>query len=177
MVAQAVPHAAAATSGHAGAELPVSRGADTPSPTPRADAAYPASLNTAGVIQKMSESEMRVAVHSADYGSIAIRTSLSAEQMTAQITVDHGELSRALSVHAPAMEARLTNDLGTRTLIQVHQSGASFSNERGSSQQGGQQNPNGAAAGMDAAPMHVEADEISPHIAAIGAGRRLDIQA
>lgn len=175
MVAQAVPHAVA-TSGHAGAE-PVSKGADTPTPAPRADAAYPASLNTAGVIQKMSESEMRVAVHSADYGSIAIRTSLSAEQMTTQITVDHGELSRALSVHAPAMEARLTNDLGTRTLIQVHQSGTSFSNERGSSQQGGQQNPNGAAAGMDAAPMHVEADEISPHIAAIGGGRRLDIQA
>ncbi len=92
-------------------------------------------INTANVIQKMSETEMRIGVHSADFGDVSIRTLVSQQQMTAQISVDHSDLGKAISAHIPAMEAKLGGDFGLRAMVEVNQSSMSFSGERGFSSQ------------------------------------------
>ena len=100
-----------------------------------AENAATGSINTANVIQKMGETEMRIGVRSADFGDVSIRTSVSQQQMTAQISVDHSDLGKAISAHIPAMEAKLGGDFGVRALVEVNQSGMSFSGDRGFSSQ------------------------------------------
>ena len=93
-------------------------------------------INSARVIQSMSETEMRVGMHSSEFGDISIRTMVSQQQVQAQISVDHNELSSALSAHIPAMQAKLGNEYGLHASIEVSQNGASFtSGERGESSQ------------------------------------------
>jgi hypothetical protein len=93
-------------------------------------------INSARLIQSMSETEMRVGMHSSEFGDISIRTMVSQQQVQAQISVDHNELSSALSAHIPAMQAKLGNEYGLHASIEVSQNGASFSSgERGQSSQ------------------------------------------
>ena len=92
-------------------------------------------INTARVIQNMSDTEMRVGMHSAEFGDISIRTSVSMQQMTAQISVDHGDLGKAISAHIPAMQEKLGGESGLRATVEVSQNGMSFSDERGYSSQ------------------------------------------
>ena len=91
-----------------------------------------ATINSARVIQSMSESEMRVGMRSSEFGDISIRTMVSQQQVQAQISVDHGELSSAISAHIPSIQAKF-GDLGLHATIEVSQSGMSFSGERGQS--------------------------------------------
>jgi hypothetical protein len=92
-------------------------------------------LNTAQLIQTMGQSEMRLGLHSAEFGDISIRTSVSQQQMQTQISVNHGGLESAISAHLPALENKLGSDYGLRTSIEVNQSGGSLS---GSHQQSSQ---------------------------------------
>jgi hypothetical protein len=134
-------------------------------------------INTANVIQKMSETEMRVGIHSAEFGDISIRTSVSQQQMTAQISVDHGDLGKAISAHIPAMEAKLGGEFGLRALVQVSQSGMSFSGERGYSTEKEQRSA-AQTAQVEVIPASVESDSAAPRVAAVaGEGYRLDIRA
>lgn len=92
-------------------------------------------VNTAKLLQTLSETQMQVGMRSAEFGDISIRTVVSQQQMVAQITVDHGDLSRAIAQHAPAAQAKLGDDLGLRAAIEVTHSGTGFSNEGGNAQQ------------------------------------------
>ena len=92
-------------------------------------------VNTARVIQTMSESEMRVGMRSVEFGDISIHTSISQQQLVAQITVDHRDLGNAISSHISMAQAKLGNDYGIHASIEVNQSGASLSGERQNSQQ------------------------------------------
>jgi hypothetical protein len=92
-----------------------------------------AGINSARVIQSMNETEMRVGMHSTEFGDISVRTMVSQQQVQAQISVDHSELGSAISAHIPSMQAKLGNDLGLHATIEVSQSGMSFSGERGQS--------------------------------------------
>jgi osmotically-inducible protein OsmY len=92
-------------------------------------------INTARVIQSMSETEMRVGMRSTEFGDISIRTMVSQQQMQTQISVDHSELSNAISAHIPAMQAKLDNQYGLHASIEVSQGGASFSGQREQSSQ------------------------------------------
>jgi len=103
-------------------------------------------VNTASVLQRMNETEMRVAVHSVDFGAVSIRAALSPQQMMAQISVDHGDLGKELSIQAPAMEARLANELGFRATVQVNQSAMAFSGGGGNPGQSDQGSFKSAAA-------------------------------
>lgn len=136
-------------------------------------------INTANVIQKMSETEMRVGMHSAEFGDISIRTSVSQQQMTAQISVDHGDLGKAISAHIPAMEAKLGGEFGIRALVQVSQSGMSFSGERSYSAQsdrGSSAQP--AQTQVEGIQAISETDSAVPQVAALAVeGYRLDIRA
>lgn len=92
-------------------------------------------VNTARVIQTMSESEMRVGMRSVEFGDISIHTSISQQQLVAQITVDHRDLGNAISSHISMAQAKLGNDYGIHASIEINQSGASLSGERQNSQQ------------------------------------------
>lgn len=92
-------------------------------------------VNTARLIQSMSESEMRLGIHSAEFGDISIRTTVSQQQLQAQINVGHGELGSTISAHLPALEAKLGSDFGLHASIEVNQAGASFSGGQGQSSQ------------------------------------------
>jgi hypothetical protein len=131
----AAAHDAAAPHSHADGAAETPRATAQTAPPDSHDTAATQAINTASVIQKMSETEMRVGMHSAEFGEISIRTSVSQQQMVAQISVDHGDLGKAISAHIPGMEAKLGNELGLRALVQVSQSGMSFSGERGYSPQ------------------------------------------
>jgi len=92
-------------------------------------------VNAAKLIQTMGETEMRVGLHSTEFGNISIRASVSQQQLLAQISLDHGGLGQAISAHVASVETKLGNDSGLRTLIEVNQQGASSSGDSGSSPQ------------------------------------------
>jgi hypothetical protein len=92
-------------------------------------------INTAKLIQTMSETEMRVGMHSAEFGNISIRTSVSQQQMVAQISVDHSDLSQAISAHVSSAQTKLGDEHGIHALIEVNNQGASSSHDSGHSSQ------------------------------------------
>jgi hypothetical protein len=73
-------------------------------------------------------------MRSAEFGDISIRTSVSQQQVTTQISLDHGELSKAISAHIPAMQEKMGNEYGRSAVVEVNHSGMAFSGERGPSQ-------------------------------------------
>ena len=102
------------------------------------DTALPyAAINTAQLIQRMSESELRVGLHSSEFGNIGIRTSLGHDQVAAQITVERSDLGRALTDQVPALQDKLSREHGVKTeiLIQDHSAGFSGGLDQGSRNQ------------------------------------------
>lgn len=102
------------------------------------DAALPyAAINTAQLIQRMSESELRVGLHSSEFGNIGIRTSFGHDQLAAQITVERSDLGRALTDQVPALQDKLSREQGVKTeiLIQDHSAGFSGGLDQGSRNQ------------------------------------------
>jgi hypothetical protein len=130
----AQPHTASGTASDAPHSAAESE--NLPSETSNAGTAGVSSgINSARVIQSMSETEMRVGMHSSEFGDISIRTMVSQQQVQAQISVDHSELSSALSGHIPSMQAKFGNDFGLHATIEVNQGGTGFSGEREQSSQ------------------------------------------
>lgn len=147
-------------------------------PPQAGDAAPVTAINTAKLIQSMSQTEMRVGMHSSEFGEISIRTAVSQQQMTAQISVDHGDLASAISTHIPAMQEKLGGDTGLKALVEVSQGNMSFSGERGGSPS--RQQPNQAApARIVSTDASLEADQpvSRTNTWAVNTGYRLDIRA
>jgi hypothetical protein len=134
-------------------------------------------INSARLIQSLGETEMRVGMHSSEFGDISVRTSVSQQQMSAQISVDHSALSAAISARIPSMQERFGNEHGVQASIQIHQGGASFGDGREQSSQREQKSAFRHAP-IDNAPAGIEA-ELSALRAPPGAGDeyRLDIRA
>lgn len=136
------------------------------------------SINTARLIQTMSESEMRVGMHSAEFGDISIRTMVSPLQMTAQISVDHGDLGKAISAHIPSMQEKLGGELGLKALVEVNHSGMSFAGDRGYSA-AREQRPYAPSAITETLQQPADIDSAVTRTLAIPSvdGDRLDIRA
>jgi flagellar hook-length control protein FliK len=134
-------------------------------------------ISTARLIQTMGETQMRVGMHSSEFGDISIRTVVSQQQMQAQISVDHSELGNALSAHIPSLQTKLGSEYGLHATIEVNQSGASFSNGGERSSQNQQQTVARSLQGAEA-PAAIQNDILSPRISAETSGEyRLDIRA
>lgn len=134
-------------------------------------------INTARLVQSMSETEMRLGMHSTEFGNIAIRTSVSQQQMQAQISVDHGELGNAISAHLPSLQAKLGNDFGLHSSIEINQAVGSQAGRQG---QSSQQNQAPIARPISAQSVVPVADIDSLTIPAMqlsNNGGRLDIRA
>ncbi len=135
---------------HAAPALPDAKAgapASTPSAQSGQDAVLPGTINSARVLQTMSGTEMRVGMHSAEFGSISIATTVSQTGVAAQIALDHGALGVALAAHLPAMEEKLGSALGLSARVEVRDTSAgSFQGSSGSASGGSFAGPGGGSA-------------------------------
>ena len=95
------------------------------------DAVAASGINTAKLLQTVGESEMRVGMHSAEFGDISIRTSIVQKQMVTEISLDHGALSQAISAHVSGVQSKLGDEFGLHSSIEVRNLGSSFSGNTG----------------------------------------------
>jgi len=84
-------------------------------------------INTARLIQTIGQSEMRVGLHSTEFGNISINTSASRDLISAQISLDHGELAKVLATHLPEMQAKLGGIQAVDVRIETSSEGAGHS--------------------------------------------------
>jgi hypothetical protein len=134
-------------------------------------------ISSAKLIQAMSGTEMRVGMHSGEFGDISIRASVSQQQMLARISLDHGELSQALSAHTTSLQKSLGEAFGLHASIEINDHGSTMSggSEQSSHKQSGTAGP---ARGNSAADPAAAEKGISPEIlVGAGEGHRLDIRA
>lgn len=134
-------------------------------------------INTAKLVQSMNESEMRLGMHSAEFGDISIRTSVSQQQVQAQINVDHTELGSAISAHIPSLEAKLGIDFGIHASVEVNQLGSSFHGGQGQSSQQGQHLFTSSVAATEIAPANGAEGLAFPAASFETNNGRLDIRA
>jgi len=87
-------------------------------------------VNSAHLIQRMSSAEMKVGMHSTEFGNVAIKTSVAHEQLAVQISVEHSELGDAISRHLPLLHAKLTTAEAVNAQIEIHSTSASFTDGR-----------------------------------------------
>lgn len=163
-----------ATSAHAGTVRNL--------PSEPASASLPAgssAINSARVIQSMNETEMRVGMHSAEFGDISIRTMVTQQQVQAQISVDHSELVNALAAHIPAAQAKIGAEYGLHASIEVSQGGASFTGNPQQQLSQKDYKPFAASAQIDSSAPLIETDRAiaRPMATSIVEGSRLDIRA
>jgi len=64
-------------------------------------------LLSAQLIERVSQSELRLGMRTGEFGNIEIRTSLDHQQVKAEISSERGELGRALTAELPAFEQRM----------------------------------------------------------------------
>jgi hypothetical protein len=136
------------------------------------------SINTAKLMQTMSESEMHVGMRSSEFGDISIRTSITDQQMVTRISLDHSELSQAISAHVSSMQTKLGEDSGLNASIEVHNLGSSHSGEPGQSSQREQRALHQSSQNGNA--LFPPEEETGMSMAALvnaGNGNRLDIRA
>jgi hypothetical protein len=141
------------------------------------DVAGASGINSARVIQTMGETEMHVGMHSEEFGDISIRTSLSQQQMVAQISLDHNDLSQVISSHLSTMQARLGQEYGLQASIQISNQGSSLSGGQGESSPRDPQQFAQSRQGRTLTPE--EGKESSSSIVALthaGSGHGLDIR-
>ncbi len=141
----------AEANGHAAADVPSSQ---TSAGLPAADAANVAaqavavaapSINTAKVLETIHGTELRLGLHSTEFGSISIATSVSPAGIAAQIALDHGALGKALATHLTSMEEKLGSSFGMPAKVELRDGTASGSQGSGAGTANGGENARGNA--------------------------------
>jgi len=114
---------------------------DASDPSPKTDASSPPAAHTAAanssplpaekaplplfssaqLIEKVSQSELRLGMRTGEFGNVEIRTTFDHQQLRAEISSERGELGQALSAELPGFEQRLReHDVPLSTVV-VHQ--------------------------------------------------------
>ena len=110
-----------------------------------ADGAALPGIQTARVLQGMSQTEMRLGMHSEEFGPISISTSLSHQQLTAQISLEHDALGAALETHMAAIQEKLGAAYGVQARVEVRDTGMQFSSGGNPQQAGGERQQRGGS--------------------------------
>jgi hypothetical protein len=101
-------------------------------------AVYPSSLvQSAKLVERIGEAELRLGIRAGEFGSVDIRTSMIHNQFTAEISVERGELGRVMAAELSSLQSRLTEQgvpVASIT-VQNHTGGPSMGSD--------QQNPRG----------------------------------
>jgi hypothetical protein len=144
-------------------------------------------MNTAQVLQNVGQTEMRVGMHSPEFGAISISTTLSHQELATQILVDHSGLGDVLATHLASMQEKLGAAYGVQARVEIRDSGTQFQSGAapqqetgsGSSQpqhRGGASAPSRAATGHAIAPAAVETSPSAPPAGASSGSGRLSIR-
>jgi len=84
-------------------------------------------FSSAQLIEKVSQSELRLGMRTGEFGNVEIRTTFDHQQLRAEISSERGELGQALSAELPGFEQRLReHDVPLSTVV-VHQANAGAS--------------------------------------------------
>ena len=71
--------------------------------------AYPTPLiQSAKLLERMGEAELKLGIRAGEFGSVDIRTSMVRNQFTAEISVERGELGRVMAAELPGLQNRLS---------------------------------------------------------------------
>lgn len=134
-------------------------------------------INAAKLIQSMGASEMRVGMHSTEFGDISIRTTISQQQMVTQISLSHNDLSQAISAHVATVQAKLGEDYGLHASIEINNHGSALSGDSQNSSQQEQRSLTGSNRGKSVAAPSVNDSGIGPGaMASVGNRYGLDIR-
>ncbi|HTS58695.1 MAG TPA: flagellar hook-length control protein FliK [Terriglobales bacterium] len=97
------------------------------------------SFQTAKLVERAGQTELRVGIPAGEFGSVDIRTSMGRNQFTAEISVERAELGRALTAELPALHNRLAEQRlpPANIILQERSSG----NSSGDLRQGARHNP------------------------------------
>jgi len=80
------------------------------SPTQPETQTYPTSLiNSAKLVERVGEAELRLGMQAGEFGRVDIRTSMVRNQFSAEISVERGELGRVMAADLPSLQNRLTD--------------------------------------------------------------------
>lgn len=94
---------------------------------PESSAAYTPLVNSAKLVERMGESELRVGIRAGEFGSVDIRTSMVRNQFTAEISVERSELGRAMAAELPSLHDRLAEQRVSVANIAVQNSASGHS--------------------------------------------------
>ncbi|HEY1802490.1 MAG TPA: flagellar hook-length control protein FliK [Terriglobales bacterium] len=98
----------------------------------------PGLLQSAKLVERLGQAELRVGMQVGDMGGIDIRTSMAHNQLTAEISVEHNELGHMLAANLPSLQERLSeHQMSTANILLQSQTNGTFS---GSEQRSGQGN-------------------------------------
>ncbi len=117
------------------------KGQSTPlSPTSNAGDTPPAAtvLQSARVLERMGQSEIRVGLNTADFGNLELHTSVSQDRVAATLATSHGELRAALAAEMPSLEHAMSQH--QLTLDRFHLDTRSGAQDGNRSASGNQQN-------------------------------------
>ena len=89
-------------------------------------------LNMTRITERLKGTEIKLNLHSADLGDIAIHTAMNHEKLTAQISLDHSDVGKMLADEVPNLQSKLEGQ-GITATIEVRQQTQSFSGEAGHS--------------------------------------------
>jgi hypothetical protein len=119
-------------------------------------AVYPSSLvQSAKLVERIGEAELRLGIRTGEFGSVDIRTSMVHNQFTAEISVERGELGRVMAAELPSLQSRLTEQgvpVASIT-VQNHTGGASTASDQQNPRGGQQQYAANLASAREEGPM------------------------
>jgi hypothetical protein len=134
--------------------------------------AMPMTVNTARLVQRMKESEINLNVRSVDFGNVAIRTAMSHERLSAQISLEHNELGKAIAGDVAGLQSKLSDQHGIQATIEVQAQGQSFAGGGGQTQQQQTWRPQATSSAV----VQQESREAALVVPAITADGRVDIR-
>lgn len=105
------------------AQAPGHNAAASDSPLP-ADKPSQPTLHSAQLLEKVSQSELRLGMRTGEFGNVEIRTSFDHQQVRAEISSERGDLGRALSTELPGFEQRMREQNVPLSSVVVHDANA-----------------------------------------------------
>ncbi len=102
----------------------------------------PGLLQSAKLVERLGQAELRVGMQVGDMGGIDIRTSMAHNQLTAEISVEHNELVHMLAANLPSLQDRLSeHQLSTANILLQSQTDGAFAGSQQRNGQGDSQTP------------------------------------
>ena len=102
---------------------------ETHEPAPEISVTSPlGSVQTARLVQHLSDTELHVGIAAGEFGKIDIHTSVSESQISARIYVEHDDLKAALVGSLPQFHEKMSAEHRLDAQIELYNTGSNFSN-------------------------------------------------